>query len=156
MNYSQLLNLQKLKNDGVADYSVNWHDLYKVPNEILEETKGVSLVESFLTSSLINEEMQISVKNNDYSNIKADLSSLGLGSAVPATSCVNTYINEYLCKWKDQELNIGQDKTVLIPFSISDIYGNTAVRSFSKILKIDGTPPVATYIGTEDSYEGVG
>lgn len=63
MNYSQLLNLRNLKNNSVADYSINWHDLYKVPDEILEEKKGVSLVESFLTKSLINNKMQNTVKN---------------------------------------------------------------------------------------------
>ena len=69
MNYSQLLNLQKLKNNDVADYSINWHDIYKVPEEILEEKKGVSLVESFLTNSLKNNEMQISVMNSFASEI---------------------------------------------------------------------------------------
>ncbi|MBA7592222.1 hypothetical protein ES708_34400 [subsurface metagenome] len=78
MNYSQLLNLQKLKNSGVADYSINWHDLYDVPDEILEETQGVSLVESFLTKSLINNEMQISMKNRFETEInnKENLHSL--------------------------------------------------------------------------------
>lgn len=58
MNYSQLLNLQKLQQYGVADFSFNWDAFYEVPFQILEENKGVEMVESFLTRSIYDNKIQ--------------------------------------------------------------------------------------------------
>lgn len=95
LNYSQLLNLQKLKNNGVADYSINWYALFDVPDEILEETQGVLLVESFLTKSLINNKMQNTIKNRFETGInnKENLQSLAnkQNSFFEKTGGIGTY-----------------------------------------------------------------
>lgn len=78
LNYSQFLNLQILKNYGVAEYCVNWNDIYNVPEGILEEKQGVSLIESFLSKSIDDNSMQNSLKNIYTSIIKNDLNLISL------------------------------------------------------------------------------
>lgn len=64
MNYSQFLNLRKLKENDVARYSVNWDSIYNTSSTILDEDHGVQMVESFLSKSLSDNKIQEVFKSN--------------------------------------------------------------------------------------------
>ncbi|MBR9691615.1 hypothetical protein GOV06_02415 [Candidatus Woesearchaeota archaeon] len=120
---------------------------------------GDMLLEEYITGQPFAANAEIRVRDESIAasgaGVKADFSGLGAGSDVEATSCLRSGI-DYLCRWTGIMISITSSQTVNIVFNIEDTFGNSASALASTTFVVDTTPPVVTYMGTEESYEGIG